>query len=172
MAYMMDNFNSIRFICIDLLDGSVFKTLTFDGFSFPELKNENKIVPNCNNELLVDSIGERMNIKVILINRTGINTQGNFLHLFDFINKTQKGTHTIKIYPYYDPVYKIETLDSFDCIMDGYYDIDKLHKCLRAGNEYTFKFQERLPNKNYVPKIPYPTTHNFGPRYGNQNNMV
>jgi hypothetical protein len=170
MAYMLENFNSIRFICNDLSDNSVYETLTFSGYSYRKPKDENKKTVNVNDEILIDSVGMRMEIEVELINRESLNTQSDFQRLFDCVNKVQLGTHRFTIYPEYHADYQILSLDNFECVMNGYYDIKKLHDFLKSGQQFKLKLQEYIPNKNYIPKIPRTYTHSA--RVGSQGNMV
>ena len=170
MAYMLENFNSIRLICKDLSDDSIYQTLTFSGYSHRKPKDENKKTSNINHEILADSIGMRMEIEVELINREKLNTQSDFQLLFDCVNKVQQETHRFIVYPEYSVDYQILTLDNFECVMNGYYDIKKLHDFLKSGQQFKLKLQEYIPNKNYIPKIPRTYTHSA--RVGSQGNMV
>ena len=97
-------------------------------------------------------------MEISLINRVDINTQTNVTRLFDWVNKVQSGTHRIIVYPSYDSNYNINTLDNFECVVNGYYDIKKLHKFLRSGQEIILKFREYIPNKLFIPKIPSTST--------------
>lgn len=154
MAYIYDNSNSIKIYLKNLATNVVSESLVFDGSSNYKPKNENKQIVNINQEILIDPIGMRMGIEISILNRESLNTQVDILKLFEWINYIQAGTHRVVVYPSYDGDMHIDTLDNFDCIIDGYYDIKKLHKFLKSGQQINLKFKEYIPNKLFIPKIP------------------
>jgi len=154
MSYIYESTNSIRIYLKDLESLTTGNSLIFDGFANWKSKDENKHEVNINQELLVDSIGMRMELDIEIINREGINSQISIIQLFEWINMVQNGTHRLIVYPSYDADMDITTLDSFECVMDGYYEVEKLHNFLKSGQNFKFKFKEYIPNKQYIPKIP------------------
>ena len=156
MSYIYESTNKILFMLKNLsyTGYGPYQAKDFDGFADWKPKDENKHEVNINQELLVDPIGMRMGIDIEIINRDGINSQISIIQLFEWINMVQNGTHRLIVYPSYDSTMDITTLDSFECVMDGYYEVEKLHRYLKSGQNFKFKFREYIPNKMYVPKIP------------------
>ena len=155
MAYIYENTNQIGFQFKDLNTGTIFPSfiLVFDGRSFYDLKNENKLISNINGELLVDPIGMRMEIKVEIINNTQLNNQNILRGVMSWMNMVHRGLYRVIIYPSYDATMNIDTLDKFECVMKEYYKIKKVHDFLKSGQQYTFTFVEYLPNQIFVPKV-------------------
>jgi len=159
MSYMFESTNKILFMLKNLSNGyGPYQAKDFDGFADWKPKDENKHEVNINQELLVDPIGMRMGIDIEIINRDGINSQISIIQLFEWINMVQNGTHRLIVYPSYDADMNIATLDSFECVMDGYYEVEKLHSFLKSGQNFKFKFNEYIPNRQYIPKIPSVST--------------
>ena len=155
MSYIFESTNKILFMLKNLSNGyGPYQAKDFDGFADWKPKDENKHEVNINQELLVDPIGMRMGIDIEIINRDGVNDQSDLLQLLDWVNMVQRGTHRLIVYPSYDADMNITTLDSFECVMDGYYEVEKLHSFLKSGLNFKFKFREYIPNKMYIPKIP------------------
>ena len=156
MSYIYESTNSIRIYLKDLESGTIDNSLIFGGFANWKPKDENKVEVNINQELLVDPIGMRMEIEVEIINRDGVNDQSDLLQLLDWVNMVQRGTHRFIVFPSYDADMNTITLDRFECIVDGYYEVEKLHSFLKSGQNFKFKFKEYIPNKTYIPYIPLP----------------
>ena len=155
MSYIFESTNTIRIILIDISNGSQHgSALDFSGFIDYKPEDESGNFTNINNEVLTNNLGMRMMIDVSILNRSGVNSQTDILGLFVFINLVKTGKYLFKIYPSYDSTMLIDTLDSFICIPEGYYNMEKLHKCLKAGQDIKITFKQNIPNKIFIPKIP------------------
>jgi len=156
MSYIFESTNTIRIICIDLADNdSVYGWVEFSGFADLKPQDENGEYLTVNNEILTNNLGMRMSIDVSIINRTGVNTQADIITLFEYINLVKGGQYAFWVYPSYDSTMQLSTLDKFVCVTDGYYNIEKLHKCLKAGQDIKVTFKEKSLHKSYIPKIPH-----------------
>ena len=158
MAYIFESTNTIRIIFIDLTGLYTYSPLDFSGFIDYKPKDENQEYISIDNEIFTNNIGMRMIIDVSIINRVGINLQSDILRLFKYINWSKLDSYLFRIYPSYDSAMLIDTLDCFTCIVNGYYEIEKLHKCLKAGHDIKLSFKQRIPNKLYIPGVPSSTS--------------
>ena len=158
MSYIFESTNSTKIYLKNLTTNIIGDSVTLDGFSEWDPKDENEVDKNINQELLPSPIGMRMAIETQIINRDNVNNQYRVLRLINWINKVQNGTHRLIVYPSYDADMDITTLDNFECVMDGYYKIEKLHSFLKSGQNFTFNFIEYIPNRQYIPKIPSVST--------------
>jgi len=155
MSYIFESTNEIVIKLIDISTGSQSgSSLLFSAFVDYKPEDESGNFVNINNELLTNNLGMRMVLDVSIINRSGVNTQADIITLFEYINLVKTGNYVFHIYPSYDNTMYITTLDKFTCVPDGYYNIEKLHKCLKAGQDIKVTFKEKSLHKNYVPKVP------------------
>lgn len=161
MAYIFNNTDYMRVEILALNDSSwETQYIYLRGYIKYKPVDEDDIYENLNNEIIIDNIGQRASIEIEIINNTKYNSLVNILKLFNHMNKIKAGTHIAKVYPFYDADAIINTLDSFECILDGYYDVERLHQTVQSGNSITIKFLQRKPSTNFIPKYPLRTNTN------------
>lgn len=161
MGYIYSKTNKIRIICYNLITNEVYKDLVFSSFVIQKIKDETKEYENLNHEIVFDNIGQRMQIKATILNRSNDsgNSQQDIINLIECINLVKSGYYRFKIYPNYVVENTDFRHDIFNCIVSGRYEIEDLHSFIDSGHNIVVEFIEATPNKSFVPKPRYTGVH-------------
>jgi hypothetical protein len=159
MGYKFDNTDYAKILYVKLSDNSIVNTIYLRGKIEYKAIDNNIVYENLNNELIIEHIGQRAEITIDILNNNKYNSNAMIHRFLTSINNVMNGTHIYIVYPFYNPEQDNTIQDAFECILDGYYNIKRIHETVRAGNVIMVRFIQRIPAKNFVaitpPEIPY-----------------
>jgi len=122
-----------------------------------------KGVENINDEVIKEEIKQRIGVQINIPNNVVANTRANIHLLYGFLYYVNIGNYYLRVYPDYYASYALQSIDFWDCVIDGYPEIKQIKSNLNLGHIIALKCKSRYP-EYFFPKMPATavTTNPFG----------